>query len=101
MRRILSGALASLCLLAVASSALAQTSASSATAEETAQSDCARARALGKTCVLTIGAEEVEGGVIKPEGDVLSPRLFIKAGSLIHLRSHFIPEILKSAQDLM
>ncbi len=95
MRRSLSGALVTLGFFLFSSSALAQS------AEETAQGDCARARALGKPCVLTLGAEEVEGGVLRPEGDVLSPRRFVSAASLIHLRRDFIPEILKSAQDRM
>jgi len=37
--------------------------------------------------------------VLKPEGEVLSPRTFASAGSLIRLRHDFIPEILKSAEQ--
>ncbi len=62
-----------------------------------AADDCARARALGKTCVLTIGAEEIEGGVRRPEGDVIDAPRFGSAASLIRLRRDFIPEILGSA----
>lgn len=65
-----------------------------------AADDCARARALGKTCVLTIGAEEVEGGVMRPEGNVIDAQRFGSAASLIRLRRDFIPEILGSARQV-
>lgn len=68
--------------------------------ERMAHDDCSRARALGKTCVLTIGPEEVEGGVIRPEGEVLPVRPLGQMGSLIRLRRDFIPEILKSAAQV-
>ena len=65
-----------------------------------AADDCARARKLNKTCVLSIESEQVEGDrpgagestvVVNPFGD---------HASLIRLRRDFIPEILKSAEDL-
>lgn len=62
--------------------------------------DCARARALHKTCVLDIKGEDVTGDVVKPGGSVFSAREWIKADSLIHLRRDFITEILKSAEDV-
>jgi hypothetical protein len=62
--------------------------------------DCARARALHKTCVLDIKGEEVDGTVVKPGGSVFSAREWIGASSLIHLRRDFITEIIKSAEDL-
>jgi hypothetical protein len=85
--------------VSLGSLSLASAQAQAQSAEDTAQNDCSRARALGKQCVLTIGAEEVTGGVLKPEGEVLSPRTFVSAGSLIRLRHDFIPEILKSAEQ--
>lgn len=74
--------------------------ASAQSAEAMAKDDCARARALGKTCELTIDAEEVEGGVAKPEGEVIAPRPLAEARSLIRLRTSFIPEILQSAEQV-
>ncbi len=62
-----------------------------------AADDCSRARTLGKTCVLTLGAEEVQGGVMRPQGEQFAPRPFSPAGSLIRLRRDFVPEILSSA----
>lgn len=95
MRRLSCAAIVLLSLLSLlAPAAWAQS------AEATAKDDCARARALGKTCELTIDAEEVEGGVVKPEGEVIAPRPFAEARSLIRLRKHFIPEILQSAAQV-
>ncbi|HET7500468.1 MAG TPA: hypothetical protein VFK02_05675 [Kofleriaceae bacterium] len=62
--------------------------------------DCARARKAGKTCVLEISAEDVDGAV--PAGSDIRIGLvtFGTAGSLIRLRRDFIPEIVKAAEDL-
>jgi hypothetical protein len=62
--------------------------------------DCARARKLNKVCELTIGEEEIEGGVTKPDGIGFSARDWAYMNSLIHIRRDFIPEIIKSAEDL-
>jgi hypothetical protein len=69
-------------------------------AHDMAASDCARARKLKQTCVLTIGAEDIEGGAVKPDGLDITARDRVKFGSLVRIRAHFIPEILKSANDL-
>ncbi len=42
----------------------------------------------------------VEGNVVKPEGDYLNSRQRHKQSSLIKVRTDFIPEMLKSAEDL-
>ena len=62
--------------------------------------DCARARKLNQTCVLTIGEEDIEGGVSKPDGIGFSARDWAYMNSLIHIRRDFIPEIIKSAEDI-
>ncbi|MBA3453134.1 MAG: hypothetical protein H0T42_08580 [Deltaproteobacteria bacterium] len=65
-----------------------------------ATDDCARARKAGKTCVLTIGEEDIEGKnptLTETKIDVL---VIGKMSSLIRLRRDFIPEILKSAEDI-
>lgn len=69
-------------------------------AHDMAASDCARARKLKQTCVLTIGAEDIEAGVSSPDGIDVTARDRVKFGSLVRVRAHFIPEILKSANDL-
>ena len=62
--------------------------------------DCALARKAGKTCVLDVPAEDVGGKV--PTVDDVGVRIltFGKSGSLIRVRHDFIPEIVKTAEDL-
>jgi len=62
--------------------------------------DCARARKAGKTCVLDIGEENIEGQVASGNGEKLTGIEFGKAASLIRIRRDFITEILKSAEDI-
>ena len=62
--------------------------------------DCARARKAGKTCVLDVPPEDVDGQA--PEaGDVRTRILIFETQtSLIRIRRDFIPEIVKTAEDL-
>lgn len=62
--------------------------------------DCQRARKAGKTCVLALDAEEVTGDT--PAGEGVSTRILVFAtkDSLIRIRRDFLPEIVKSAEDL-
>lgn len=65
-----------------------------------ATDDCARARTAGKTCVINIEGLEFEGRGVGGNGERISAPEFARANSLIRLRRDFIPEILKSAEDL-
>jgi len=87
-------------LLLIPSLALAQPASSSTDARDMADNDCARARKLKQTCVLKIGPEEIEGGVLKPEGSIVDARIFPYHQSLVRIRRDFIAEILKSANDI-
>ena len=62
--------------------------------------DCALARKAGKTCVLDVPAEDVGGRV--PTADELTVRIlaFGKGPSLVRVRRDFVPQILKTAEDL-
>lgn len=62
--------------------------------------DCALARKAGKTCVLDVPPEEVGGKVPTADGIAVGTLTFGKPTSLIRLRHHFLPEIVKSAEDL-
>jgi hypothetical protein len=44
--------------------------------------------------------DEIDGELVKPDGDFLDTRKFASHTSLIRLRTNFIKEILKSAEDL-
>jgi hypothetical protein len=54
----------------------------------------------GKVKVYDFSGDTIEGDLIKPEGSTVDARDFSKHNSLIRIRTHFIPEIIKSAEDL-
>ncbi len=54
----------------------------------------------GKVKVYDFSGDTIEGDLIKPEGSTVDARDFAKHSSLIKIRTNFIPEIIKSAQDL-
>jgi hypothetical protein len=69
-------------------------------AESLKADDCARARALNKTCELTIEGEQVNGSAPSAGEASIGVIEFLKATSLIRIRRDFIAEILKTAEDL-
>jgi hypothetical protein len=44
--------------------------------------------------------DNVEGDLVKPEGEMIGSVGKAKHSSLIKVRQHFIPEMLKSAEDI-
>lgn len=62
--------------------------------------DCAKARKLNKTCVLSIEDEAIEGGTPRAGEVTVTAQVFTNHASLIRIRRDFIQEILKSAEDL-
>lgn len=44
--------------------------------------------------------EVVQGSLLRPEGDVLGGRRRPRTISLIRMRQHFVPEMLKSVENL-
>ena len=59
-----------------------------------------KAQPAGKTKVYDFTGDTIEGDLIKPEGSTVDARDFAKHSSLIRIRKDFIPEIIKSAEDL-
>ena len=53
-----------------------------------------------KVKVYDFSGDTIEGDLIKPEGSTVDARDFAKHSSLIRIRKDFIPEIIKSAEDL-
>jgi hypothetical protein len=94
----LAAAVLLLSLAAVPSVAVAQKDGDTASA--LADQDCARARKLGKPCVLTFGKEDIEGGVAKGDGTDVTAREMASFASLIRLRKDFRAEIIRAAEDL-
>jgi hypothetical protein len=62
--------------------------------------DCARARKAGKTCVLEVPAEDINGTTPASSDVSVGIIRFGTAASLIHLRRDFVPEIVNAAEDL-
>ena len=58
------------------------------------------ADAAGKVKVYDFSGDTIEGDLVKPEGSTVDARDFAKHSSLIRIRKDFIPEIIKSAEDL-
>lgn len=56
--------------------------------------------AASKVKVYDFSGDTIEGDLVKPEGTDLNARDFAKHSSLIRIRKDFIPEIIKSAEDL-
>ncbi len=54
----------------------------------------------GKVKTYDFSGDTIEGDLVKPEGSTVDARDFAKHGSLIRIRKDFIPEIIKSAEDL-
>lgn len=44
--------------------------------------------------------DDIDGDLVKPDGDIVDTRSFASHTSLIRIRKDFIKEILKSAEDL-
>ncbi len=57
-------------------------------------------KAPAKTKVYDFSGDTIEGDLVKPEGSTVDARDFAKHSSLISIRKDFIPEIIKSAEDL-
>ena len=55
---------------------------------------------FNKKTVYDFDDDVVEGTLVKPEGDYLQSRQRGAQSSLIKIRDNFVPEMLKSAEDL-
>ncbi len=62
--------------------------------------DCASARAALRKCELTIEAEEVTGGVVRPDGQTGAFRIFEDLASLFQPRRDFLREIVAATDDV-
>ena len=54
----------------------------------------------GKVKVYDFDGDTIDGDLVKPEGSTVDARDFGNHASLIRIRKDFIPEIIKSAEDL-
>ena len=54
----------------------------------------------GKVKVYDFSGDDIQGDLIRPDGTAFDARDFAKHSSLIKIRKDFIPEIIKSAEDV-
>ena len=57
-------------------------------------------KSSGKVKTYDFSGDTIDGDLVKPEGSTVDAREFAKHSSLIRIRTNFIPEIIKSAEDL-
>ena len=53
-----------------------------------------------KVKTFDFSGDEIDGELVKPDGEFIDPRKFASHTNLIRIRKDFIKEILKSAEDL-
>lgn len=87
-------------LLALLTTSAAADPAPAADVQKMVTDDCAKAARAKKQCVLSFEGHDVDGGTSWPGGLTVIGRTPTDFGSLIRLRRDFIPEILKTAEDL-
>ena len=63
-------------------------------------SECAKARAQNKTCIISFENEDILGENATGDGSALTGIEWPTMASLIRLRLHFLPEIVRSTEDL-
>jgi hypothetical protein len=73
-------------------SAMAQTAAKKASGDKAASGQ--------KVKNYDFSGDDIEGEIIKPDGDDLTARKFADHASLIRVRTDFIREIVKAAEDI-
>ena len=59
-----------------------------------------KGEAAPKVKTYDFSGDTIEGDLVKPEGSTVDARDFAKHSSLIRIRKDFMPEIIKSAEDL-
>lgn len=90
-------------LVTLLTTLLASTNAWAAPAAKTdndADAAAAKGRGASGTTVYDFDDDNVDGELLSPEGANIASRGRTKHASLITIRPHFIPELIKMAQDV-
>ena len=90
-----------LALISLLMTLLASTNAWAAPADGgDADASAAKGKNAGGTTVYDFDDDNVDGELLSPEGANIASRGRAKHASLITIRPHFIPELIKMAQDV-
>jgi len=65
-----------------------------------AMTSCAAAQDGGEATTYDFEDDLVTGDLVRPDGEMLSVRRRGRRASLIRIREHFVPEMLKSVENL-
>ncbi len=65
-----------------------------------AQSASAQKKDKPKVKTFDFSGDDIDGELVKPDGEFVDPRSFASHTNLIRIRKDFIKEITKSAEDL-
>jgi hypothetical protein len=76
---------------------LALSAATTANAQQRKKADAADDK---KVKSFDFSGDQIDGDMIRPEGSIVDTRGFAKRTSLIRIRTDFVREILKTAEDL-
>ena len=88
-------------LVSLLTTLLTATNAWAAPASENDADASAKAKGKGSgTTVYDFDDDNVDGELLSPEGANIASRTGAKHASLITIRPHFIPELIKMAQDV-
>jgi hypothetical protein len=68
--------------------------------EDTAEAPAAAPASTAGATAYDFDDDLVQGDLVRPDGELLSVRRRGNRASLIQIREHFIPEMLKSVEDL-
>lgn len=99
MKRTLLAAFAAVALVGLAAPAYAQKAATPAAPAAKAAGPESTTGYKSKT-VYDFDDDVVEGDLVRPDGEFVDTRKAAKHSSLIRIRPDFIPEMLKSAEDI-
>ncbi len=89
MRKVISSVCAAMLMVGLATSAFAQK-----------KGKAAKAGGAAKEKSYDFSADVIDGELARPDGENMDVRGFEKHSSLIRIRTDFIREIVKSAEDL-
>jgi hypothetical protein len=69
-------------------------------ASNTDADDAARVAGNAAITEYIFGNEDVDGLVLRPEGMPVPAQARVRFPSLLHIRGHFVPELVRMAKDL-
>lgn len=86
--------------VAVMSALVVAAMASSAFAQNTSNGQCSGQRDTGANQTFCFEAEAVRGSLVGSTGQTVRPLRGVRGDSLLRIRAHFVPEMMKTVENL-